>query len=91
MDEEGDSVQKRKIHGAIVKACDRFIDRGHLAKPANLELEPTRIMWEKRLSRTRDHKEAVAAVAKLDMARRLEHLKNLATGVKVRPTYDTLI
>lgn len=94
MDSTEDPVRRRKMHEAILSACERFVKWDQVAELASLELEPVRLQWEE--SRQDSPIEgALSAVAKLDLGRRMENLEKMAQAGsfpgKTRPTFQTRI
>jgi hypothetical protein len=94
MDEQEDPVRKRRMHEAILGACERFVKWVQVSELASLELEPVRLEWEE--SRQDSPIEgALSSIAKLDLARRMESLEKMAQAGSFsgsrRPTYQARI
>jgi hypothetical protein len=94
MDGHEDPVRKRKMHDAILIACERFVKWDAVAEYASLELEPVRLQYEEGRKDSFIEK-PLDAVAKLDLGRRMEALEKLSRAGtfpgKVRPTYQARI
>ena len=89
MDGHEDPVQKRKMHDAILTACERFVKWDAVAEFASLELEPVRLQYEESRQDSSIEK-PLSAIAKMDLGRRMAALEKMSQAGtfpgKVRPT-----
>jgi len=94
MDGHEDPVQKRKMHDAILTACERFVKWDVVAELASLELEPVRLQYEESRQDSPIEK-PLDAIGKLDLGRRMQALENMAQAGtfpgKTRPMYQARI
>jgi len=91
MDAQEDPVFKRRMHEAILTACERFVKWDQVAELASLELEPVRLQYEEGRKDSPIEK-PLDAVAKLDLGRRMEALEKMSRAGthpgRIHPTYQ---
>jgi hypothetical protein len=89
MDGHEDPVLKRKMHDAILAACERFVKWDAVAEFASLELEPVRLQYEESRQDSPIEK-PLSSIGKLDLGRRMAALEKMSQAGtfpgKVRPT-----